>query len=109
MIREFEFDCTRLSQTWLSECRAAIIEIRGYISALSTGLVLFGKAHFLFLKSAIPSHVSSMFMIVFLLRSNFRNARANYCLRMRFLSEFVLIVSGFTFLYRILSSRRMIW
>lgn len=108
-MREFEFDCTRLSHTWPSECRAAIIEILGCIRALLTEFVFLGRAHFLRRKSDMPSHVSSMFMIVFLLRSNFRNARANYCLRMRFLSEFVLIVSGFTFLYRILSSRRMIW
>ncbi len=66
-----------------------------------TELVAYGRLHFIFLKSVMPSQVSSTLMTVFLTRSIFRKAWANCCRRMRFYSELVVPVMAFTFRYRI--------
>ena len=52
----------------------------------------------------MPNHDSSILMMVFLLRSIFKNSKAKRYLRMRFQTELVLIVIGLTFRYLILRS-----
>ncbi len=67
--------------------KPTIIEIRGCICFLGTEFCLPLYCHFILLKSDMPSHVSSMLMILFSLRSSFRNAWAYCCLMSRFFAQ----------------------
>ena len=78
MTFEFELDYSKATWTWPLESSAVIIDIRGCIYNFLTELVPHGRHHFVCLKSDIPIQVSSTLIMIFLLISILKKAKANY-------------------------------
>ena len=72
----------------------------GCIFFLGSEFLLPWGHHFILLKSVMPSQVSSMFIILFFVKSIFRNAFAKLWRRMMFFAEFPCHEVALIFLYR---------
>jgi len=93
--------CKEISGHTLLKRFTSILNTNVYFKYLGfTELIVPGTCHFIFLKSDIPSHVSSILRKTFFFRAWPRNSIAHLYLRTKFFSEFecrdtVLILRNF--------------